>query len=122
MATSAVQPVWWLAPLLFVIELIGHLARALSLSIRLFGNITGHALVLGMLFILIVLSAIPGFMSRLPDLFAIGLIELGFLGLLLSPISFAYAFGRYRLLEVEGRLRRGTRYVLVTGVLLALFF
>lgn len=45
-------PVWWLAPLIFVIEIIGHLARILSLSIRLFGNITGHELVLGILFLL----------------------------------------------------------------------
>ena len=35
-----------------IIELIGHLARILSLSIRLFGNITGHELVLGILFLL----------------------------------------------------------------------
>ena len=45
-------PVWWLSPLIFVIELIGHIARILSLSIRLFGNITGHELVLGVLFFL----------------------------------------------------------------------
>jgi F-type H+-transporting ATPase subunit a len=45
-------PVWWLSPLIFLIELIGHLARILSLSIRLFGNITGHELVLGILFLL----------------------------------------------------------------------
>lgn len=35
-------PVWWLAPLMFPIELIGHLARPVSLSIRLFGNIFGE--------------------------------------------------------------------------------
>ena len=45
-------PVWWLAPLILIIELIGHFARILSLSIRLFGNITGHELVLGILFLL----------------------------------------------------------------------
>ena len=45
-------PVWWLSPLILIIELIGHLARILSLSIRLFGNITGHELVLGILFLL----------------------------------------------------------------------
>ena len=45
-------PVWWLSPLIFIIELIGHVARILSLSIRLFGNITGHELVLGILFLL----------------------------------------------------------------------
>lgn len=31
-------PVWWLAPLMAPIEMIGHLARILSLTIRLFGN------------------------------------------------------------------------------------
>jgi F-type H+-transporting ATPase subunit a len=45
-------PVWWLSPLILIIELIGHFARILSLSIRLFGNITGHELVLGILFLL----------------------------------------------------------------------
>jgi F-type H+-transporting ATPase subunit a len=43
-------PVWWLAPLIFVIEIIGHLARILSLSFRLFGNMMGHEIVLGILF------------------------------------------------------------------------
>lgn len=44
-----------------------------------------------------------------------------FVPILLSPISIAYAFGRYRLLEVESKLRRGTRYVFVTVVMLAIF-
>jgi F-type H+-transporting ATPase subunit a len=30
--------VWWLAPLMFVIESCSHLARILSLTIRLFAN------------------------------------------------------------------------------------
>ena len=37
---------WPLAPLMFPIEVISHLARPLSLSLRLFGNITGDHLVL----------------------------------------------------------------------------
>jgi F-type H+-transporting ATPase subunit a len=45
-------PVWWMAPLIFVIELIGHFARIMSLSFRLFGNIMGHELVLMILFML----------------------------------------------------------------------
>jgi F-type H+-transporting ATPase subunit a len=45
-------PIWWLIPIIFVVEIIGHLARILSLSIRLFGNIMGHELVLGILFFL----------------------------------------------------------------------
>ncbi len=43
-------PVWWMIPLIFVIEIIGHTARILSLTFRLFGNIMGHELVLGILF------------------------------------------------------------------------
>ena len=31
-------PVWWLAPLMIPIEIISHLARPLSLTIRLYGN------------------------------------------------------------------------------------
>lgn len=39
-------PIIWLAPLVFVIELIGHLARPVSLTLRLFGNMYGHEVVL----------------------------------------------------------------------------
>jgi F-type H+-transporting ATPase subunit a len=40
-------PIWWLIPLMLPIELISHLARPVSLSIRLLGNIAGdHILVL----------------------------------------------------------------------------
>lgn len=40
-------PLWWIAPLMLPIELISHLVRPLSLSIRLFGNMTGdHKVVL----------------------------------------------------------------------------
>lgn len=38
-------PVIFLAPLMIVIELIGHIARPLSLSLRLFGNMLGDHLV-----------------------------------------------------------------------------
>ena len=31
-------PVWWLAPLIFVIEIISHTARVMSLTIRLYAN------------------------------------------------------------------------------------
>lgn len=39
-------PVWWLYPFMFVIEMIGHSARLLSLSFRLFGNMFGDHMVL----------------------------------------------------------------------------
>ena len=45
-------PVWWLAPLIFIIEIIGHFARVLSLTFRLFGNILGEELVVAILLIL----------------------------------------------------------------------
>jgi F-type H+-transporting ATPase subunit a len=45
-------PVWWMVPIIMPIEIIGHLARILSLSFRLFGNMMGHELVLFILFML----------------------------------------------------------------------
>jgi F-type H+-transporting ATPase subunit a len=45
-------PIWWMVPIIMPIEIIGHLARILSLSFRLFGNMMGHELVLGILFFL----------------------------------------------------------------------
>ncbi|HEY8369560.1 MAG TPA: F0F1 ATP synthase subunit A [Thermodesulfobacteriota bacterium] len=41
-------PIWWLAPLMLVIEVISHLARPLSLSVRLFGNMYGDHQVFGL--------------------------------------------------------------------------
>jgi F-type H+-transporting ATPase subunit a len=45
-------PVWWMIPIIMPIEIIGHVARVLSLTFRLFGNMMGHELVLGILFML----------------------------------------------------------------------
>ncbi len=45
-------PVPLLIPLIFPIEVISHLARVVSLSVRLFGNIFGEELVLAVLFFL----------------------------------------------------------------------
>lgn len=53
-------PVWWLAWLIMPIEIISHLARPLSLTLRLFGNIRGEEIVLVLLFLLApVVSTIP---------------------------------------------------------------
>ncbi len=46
-------PVWWLTPLMMPIEIISHLARPLSLSIRLFGNIKGEDIVLAVVLMLV---------------------------------------------------------------------
>lgn len=40
-------PVWWLAPLMLVVELASHLFRPISLGLRLRGNIMGDHVVLG---------------------------------------------------------------------------
>ncbi|BCR06932.1 ATP synthase subunit a [Desulfuromonas versatilis] len=46
-------PILVLAPLMIIIEFIGHLARPLSLSLRLFGNMYGHEIVLMIFFALV---------------------------------------------------------------------
>ncbi len=81
-------PVWWLTPLIMPIELIGHVARVLSLSIRLFGNVFGEELVLGILFFLAGLYLAP-----LPMMFLglfTGFIQ-AFIFVLLSMMYFAGA-------------------------------
>ncbi len=40
-------PIWWIAPLLFAIEVISHLFRPFTLGLRLMGNMTGDHTVLG---------------------------------------------------------------------------
>jgi F-type H+-transporting ATPase subunit a len=42
-------PVIYMAPLLFLIEIVSHLARPFSLSVRLFGNIFAEELIIGLL-------------------------------------------------------------------------
>jgi F-type H+-transporting ATPase subunit a len=37
-AAHLAGPLWWLAPLMFPIEIISHLARVLSLTVRLYAN------------------------------------------------------------------------------------
>ena len=45
-------PLWWLVPLMLPIELISNIARLVSLSVRLFGNIMAKETLLGILFTL----------------------------------------------------------------------
>ncbi len=39
-------PIWWLSPLMFVIEFIGHMVRPVTLSVRLFGNMVAKHIIL----------------------------------------------------------------------------
>ncbi|MDR1842055.1 MAG: F0F1 ATP synthase subunit A [Holophagales bacterium] len=43
-------PVWWLAPLMFPLEILGLVSRILSHSLRLFGNVAGEHVVAGIFF------------------------------------------------------------------------
>ena len=53
-------PMWVLAPLMLIIESISHLARILSLSIRLFGNmIAKHILLLVLFFLFPYILQVP---------------------------------------------------------------
>lgn len=56
-------PVWWLAPLMFPIELVSHLVRPLSLSMRLFGNMTGDHKVVAVFALLLPLGLPVPFMG-----------------------------------------------------------
>jgi len=81
-------PVWWMSPLIFLIEIIGHLARILSLSFRLFGNMMGHEIVLAILF-----GLAGAFFAPLP-IMALGIFVSfvqGFVFFLLSVIYFTGA-------------------------------
>ena len=80
-------PVWWLAPLMFPIEVIGHFARIMSLSVRLFGNIFGKEMVLTILFTLAGLYLAP-----LPILF-LGILVSFIQALVFMLLSIMYFVG-----------------------------
>ena len=54
-------PVWWLAWLMFPVEIVSHVSRIISLSFRLFGNIKGDDMFLAVILMLVpwVLPLIP---------------------------------------------------------------
>ena len=54
-------PVWWLAWLMFPVEIVSHFSRIVSLSFRLFGNIKGDDMFLAVMLMLVpfVLPIIP---------------------------------------------------------------
>ncbi len=84
-----VGPLWWLAPLMIPIEVISHCVRPMSLSIRLFGNMTGdHKVVLVFTSILAVGLPIP-FMG----LGILISVLQAFVFVLLSAIYFEIAMG-----------------------------
>jgi F-type H+-transporting ATPase subunit a len=75
-----------MAPLMLIIELISHLARVMSLSLRLFGNIFGEELV-----ILILFTIIP-FIIPLP-MMLLGLVTGGLQAFIFVLLSIIYLQG-----------------------------
>jgi sigma-B regulation protein RsbU (phosphoserine phosphatase) len=83
----------------------------------------GSGIGLGVFGLFIVLVVVASSMIlKMPEYYLIAALMIVFLGLLLSPLSFAYAFGKYRLLEIEGRIRRGTQQLLIGAALLIMFY
>ena len=78
-------PVIWLAPLMFVIEVISHLVRPISLALRLFGNMVGDHKVLG---IFLTLVSVP-FLIPVPAL-VLGFIVCVVQALVFSLLSVIY--------------------------------
>ena len=53
-------PVWWLAPLMLPIELVSHIARPISLTLRLMGNmVADHKVVFSFFMLVPILVPIP---------------------------------------------------------------
>ncbi len=94
-------PVPWLAPLMVPIELVSHLARPLSLSLRLFGNMTGGHILLAVFFFLMGFDGILGWalsgtlgglMLGAPTELIMILFTVGFLYPLKILVAFLQAF------------------------------
>ncbi len=81
-------PIWWLAPMMFFIEVIGHLSRVISLTLRLFGNMNGHELVL------IIFFGLAPFLVPLPMML---------MGVLVSFIQ-AFVFMLLAMIYIQGSL------------------
>jgi F-type H+-transporting ATPase subunit a len=75
-ARHFVGPVWWLFPLMVPLEIISHLARVLSLALRLFGNIFGEHTATGI------------FMGLVPFVIPWPMMGLGILGATIQTFIF----------------------------------
>jgi F-type H+-transporting ATPase subunit a len=81
-------PILWLAPMMFFIEVIGHISRVISLTLRLFGNMNGHELVLMIFF------GLAPFLVPLPMMM---------MGVLVSFIQ-AFVFMLLAMIYIQGSL------------------
>jgi len=81
-------PILWLAPLMLFIEIIGHLSRVISLTLRLFGNMNGHEMVL------IIFFGLAPFLVPLP---------MQLMGVLVSFIQ-SFVFMLLTMIYIQGSL------------------
>ncbi len=80
-AKQFMGPVWWLFPLMVPIEIISHLARVLSLALRLFGNIFGEHTATTMF-----LGIMPFFVPAMMGLGVIGALIQTFIFIMLTAV------------------------------------
>ena len=92
-------PVLWLAPLMFIVEIFSHLARPLSLALRLFGNMTGGHILLAVIFSLtlgmagwVASGSLPGLLIGIPGSALLIAFTTGFLIPLKILVAFLQAF------------------------------
>ena len=76
----------FMVPLIFIIEIIGHVARVMSLSLRLFGNVFGEELVI------IILASLVPFIVPLPMMF-LGLLTGSLQALIFAILTMVYLGG-----------------------------
>jgi len=81
-------PIIWLAPMMLFIEVIGHLSRVISLTLRLFGNMNGHEMVL------IIFFGLAPFLVPLP---------MQLMGVLVSFIQ-SFVFMLLAMIYIQGSL------------------
>ncbi len=80
-------PLWWLAPLMFIIEIVSHLARMLSLTVRLYANMFASDM-LTLVWFSIIPIAVPAVFLGLH--FAVSVIQ-AFVFMLLAQIYLSMA-------------------------------
>ena len=94
-------PVVWLAWLMIPIEIVSHLARPLSLSLRLFGNMTGGHILLAVFFFLMgfdgmlgwaLTGSLGGVLLGAPTALVMVVFTVGFLYPLKILVAFLQAF------------------------------
>lgn len=81
-------PIWWLAPLMFFIEIFAHIARPISLSMRLFGNMMGHEML-----VVVFLILMPYAYPLLAFATILGVLVVVLQALIFSILAMAYIGG-----------------------------